>query len=104
MYGGPLHSIDEYHLLHEATPCGAVIGNYLGSKVYERVVDHWGRSYAYTGVIARGPTGHFERKLLKPHEFILKPGLVYRMQVERSPLPGPVRFCLTWLPMLRTKI
>ncbi len=82
MYGGSLHSTDEFLFLHDVVPCGALIGTYLDHGIHEFVVDSWGRHYQYAGIIWRGPNGQYDRDRLEAFEFILKPGIIYRMLVQ----------------------
>ena len=69
----------EYFILHDATPAGPAIGTYAGEAIPSQVVDAWRRRYAYAGVAPRRLDGSFDGEALQPGEFILRPGLVYRL-------------------------
>jgi hypothetical protein len=73
----------EYVLLRHVTPAGPTMG-YLGDHaIRARVIDEHGRRFAYAGVAPRRWNGSLDRDALTPGEFILPPGLVYR--IERAP-------------------
>ena len=83
------HAVDECLILNDVTGQGPVIGYCLGRPIHDRVADHWRRVYTYAGVIARHRHGRYDPARLAPFEFILEPGIVYRMQIseqERHPL------------------
>ena len=80
----PLASISpnrpiEYSMIHAARPAGPTIGTYAGQEIYESIVDEFGRLFYFTGIAPRRLKGGFAAEALKPGEFILQPGLVYRL-------------------------
>jgi hypothetical protein len=68
----------EPHILRNVTPAGPVIGKYADTPVREIVRDEWGRSYRYAGVTVQN-RGSFDPTMLRDGEFILPPGIIYRM-------------------------
>lgn len=75
------HAVDECLILHDVTAQGPVIGYYLGHPIHDRIADHWRRTYSYAGIIERHRYGRYDPARLGPFEFILEPGIVYRMQI-----------------------
>lgn len=73
----------EYFLLHDAKPTGPSVGIYANREIPATVADDFGRQYIFAGVAPRQANGDFDLDALGAGEFILKPGLVYRM--ERLP-------------------
>jgi hypothetical protein len=57
---------------------GATIGTFCGEEIPESVIDEFGRLFHYAGVAPRRTNGQFDDDALKPGEFIVRPGLVYR--------------------------
>jgi hypothetical protein len=70
----------EYSMLVEPRPVGPTIGVYGGLPIAERVVDLFGRRFAYVGVACRRRDGQFDAESLGPGEFIVEPGLAYRLE------------------------
>jgi hypothetical protein len=70
----------EYSMLIEPRPTGPTIGVYDGLPIAERVVDYFGRRFAYVGVAGRRGSGQYDVAGLKPREFIVEPGLIYRLE------------------------
>jgi hypothetical protein len=70
----------EYSIVVEPRPTGPTIGVYNGLPIAERVVDHFGRRFAYVGVAGRRGSGQLDVTSLKPREFIVEPGLIYRLE------------------------
>ncbi|MBS0232281.1 MAG: hypothetical protein JSR99_02210 [Proteobacteria bacterium] len=75
------HAVDKCLILYDVTAQGPVIGYYLGRPIHDRVADRWRRIYTYAGVIERYQHGNYDPTRLAPLEFILEPGIVYRMQI-----------------------
>ena len=69
----------EYCLLNGTQPAGPKIGDYRGQPIHESVVDEFGRRFVFVGVATRYPNGALNPDVLRTGEFILRPGLVYRM-------------------------
>ena len=70
----------EYFLLHDARATGPSVGFYANRDIPASVVDDHGRNYIFAGVAPRCGNGDFDLDALGAGEFILKPGLVYRME------------------------
>lgn len=70
----------EYSMVVEPRPTGPTIGVYGGLPIAARVVDQFGRWFTYVGVACRRRDGQFEVASLKPREFIVEPGLIYRLE------------------------
>ena len=73
--------------LVDARPTGSIIGSYNGAAIAEEVVDEFGRCFGYTGAAPRNSMGTYDVDLLRPGEFIVGPGLLYRLKgvTEESP-------------------
>src|SRR5271169_4519880 len=69
----------EFSMVVEPHTAGPVIGVYRGLPFAEQVVDQFGRRFAYVGVACRRRDGQFDLASLRPGEFIVEPGLAYRM-------------------------
>jgi hypothetical protein len=67
----------EYFVLRNMKPVGPEIGRLGEALLHEVLEDQWGRHYRYVGVCASA-RGAWEDRL-NPGEFILPPGVVYRM-------------------------
>ena len=71
----------EYFLLRNVTAKGPVVGHYEGQDVRQSIVDEWGRRYSFVGIAAFKWNGEYDCDALKAGEFILPPGLVYRLDL-----------------------
>lgn len=69
----------EYFLLRNVTAEGPIVGRYEGQDVRQNIVDEWGRRYSFVGIAAFRWDGQYACDALKTGEFILPPGLVYRL-------------------------
>ena len=78
--GRPLN----FFVLNGATPSGLTIGKLGDSAISEFVTDQFGHRYRYVGLASRTWSGEINVEALRPGEFILPPGLVYR-RLERIP-------------------
>ena len=81
----------EYAMIVEPRPEGAVIGYFAGEPISERVIDTFGRRFAYVGLASRRRDGEFDADQLKVGEFIAQPGLVYRLIAKSSSGAAPMR-------------
>ncbi len=70
----------EYFILHDAKPNGPSVGRYGGKYIPASVVDEFGRGYVFAGIAPRRLTGGLDVDALRTGEFILMPGLIYRME------------------------
>jgi hypothetical protein len=75
----------DYYILHDAVPAGSVIGLYAGREIRACVIDDLGRRYVYAGIAPRLSNDQFDTRALRDGEFILQPGLVYRLETKPSP-------------------
>lgn len=70
----------EYLILHDARPTGPNIGLYADREIPASVVDGFGRQYVYAGIAPRKCNEQLDVDALQPGEFILMPGLIYRLE------------------------
>jgi hypothetical protein len=68
-----------YCMLQNVKPVGRTIGKFGDRDISEGLSDELGRVYRFVGLASRTMHGNLDPDALKPGEFILKPGLVYRM-------------------------
>lgn len=73
------HRPVEYSIINRPRPVGATIGTFHGKAIPESVIDEFGRLFHYAGAAPRRWNGEFDDKALGPGEFIVPPGLVYRL-------------------------
>jgi hypothetical protein len=71
------HSYQEFFILRNMKPVGPEIGRLGDIPLHEAVEDEWGRTYRYVGIASR--VGSKYAVNLGEREFILPPGVVYRM-------------------------
>jgi hypothetical protein len=71
----------EYAILDRVTGLCACIGSFGGQPIHEFVKDQFGGEYEYVGAAPRMHDGTFDPAALRVGEFILPPGLIYRMQI-----------------------
>lgn len=69
----------EYSLLHDVKAAGKKIGYYMEQPIYESIIDGYGRRYVFSGLAPRDVSGTLNPYALQKGEFILKPGLAYRL-------------------------
>ena len=74
----------EYSILHDAKPVGPAIGIYAGCSFSDIVIDRYGRLFDFTGVAPRQMNGQLDVDALRPGEFILQPGLIYRHRKQQK--------------------
>ena len=73
------HPIDEeFFILAHVQPEGHVVGRLGELAIPSHVMDEDGQHYVFEGVAARRPSGRFDVDALRPGEWIVRPGLVYR--------------------------
>jgi len=68
----------DYYVLVEPRADGPLLGYYAGRPIPDAVVDYWGRRYSYAGIAPRRRAGQYDVEALRPGEWIMEPGLVYR--------------------------
>jgi hypothetical protein len=59
-----------------------VIGEIAGVPIPEAVVDLFGRRFTYVGLASRKRNGTYDLEAVRPREFIVEPGLLYRMDPD----------------------
>ena len=74
---------DEFFILLNVRPEGRVVGHLGELAIPSRVIDEDGQHYVFEGVAARRPSGRFDVRTLRPGEWIVRPGLVYR-QIDQA--------------------
>ena len=62
---------------------GPVIGYIADSPISETIVDRFGRAFDYVGAAPRTPDGAYDVESLQLGDFIVEPGLLYRLNGER---------------------
>ena len=70
----------EFSMVVEPRPVGPTIGVFDGLPIAERVEDQFGRRFTYVGVAGKHRAGRFDAAGLRPREFIVEPGLIYRLE------------------------
>ena len=78
----------DYYLIVDPRPEGPVVGVFADLPISESILDCFGRSYIYAGAAPRRRDGRYDIDVLKPGEFILEPGLVYRLGETKSRSAG----------------
>jgi hypothetical protein len=73
----------EYSILRNVKPTGPSLGFYKGREIPESIVDDLGRHLVYAGIAPRKWDGQLDGDALAPGEFIVRPGLIYRMESIR---------------------
>jgi hypothetical protein len=81
------HQPIEYYLLDRVRCEGALLGYLGGEPIRAAAVDDWGRRYEFAGVVSFRADGQYDLRCVKPGEFIVEPGLIYRLQ-ERPSAPS----------------
>jgi hypothetical protein len=69
---------DEFFILSHVRAEGSVLGRLGELAIPSQVVDEDGQRYVFEGIAARRPSGRFDVRTLRPGEWIVRPGLVYR--------------------------
>jgi hypothetical protein len=69
----------DFAMLFDVTPIGPTVGFYRGRAIAESVMDRFGRRFSYAGVAPRCRNGQLDVEALNRGEFVVRPGLVYRM-------------------------
>lgn len=74
----------DYATLAQPHPMGQCMGSYAGHVIREAVVDG-GQRYIYAGIAPRCQDGSIDVDALAPGEFIVPPGLIYRLETFPDP-------------------
>ena len=91
MGGWGMSRFVEYFILHGTRPTGPSIGFYGDREIPASVVDLFDRHYMYAGVAPRRWNGQFDIDALEPGEFIVLPGIVYRLDEVKSSYGEPIK-------------
>jgi hypothetical protein len=75
----PRKRLLEYSFIQDPRPIGPPIGSYGGKDFAEFVRDAFGRVFVYSGIASRRRDGRLIAEDLRTGEFIILPGLVYRL-------------------------
>jgi hypothetical protein len=78
---------DEFFILRNVRPEGSIVGRLGEFAIPSRVIDEDGQHYVFEGVATRRRSGRFDVRTLRPGEWIMRPGLVYR-QIEQEKVRG----------------
>ena len=70
----------DYHMVVEPCPAGSTIGYLAGTPISEVVTDLFGRRFTYAGAAPRKGNGTYDVDSLRSGEFIVEPGLLYRLE------------------------
>ncbi|WP_151115182.1 hypothetical protein [Hypericibacter adhaerens] len=73
----------ELHIVYEPRPDGPIIGFFKETPIAAAVLDYFGRRFTYDGVAPHRRDGSYDVKALRPGEWIVEPGLVYRLDAGR---------------------
>lgn len=73
----------EYFILTNLQSEGAILGQLAGAPIAETMIDEHGRRYHFAGVARHSVDGGFDVDSLQTGEWIVQPGLVYRMDMPR---------------------
>ena len=68
----------DYSIMQDPRPAGPPIGRYAEKDFSEFVRDAFGRLFVFSGIAPRRENGAFDDDALRPGEFIVLPGLIYR--------------------------
>jgi len=69
-----------YHMIVEPRSAGSTIGYISGIPITEVVTDLFGRRFTYAGAAPRKGNGTYDVDSLRSGEFIVEPGLLYRLE------------------------
>ena len=69
---------DEFFILGRVRPEGDVVGHLGDLPIPAQMIGEDGQHYVFEGVAVRRPSGRFDVRGLRPGEWIVRPGLVYR--------------------------
>jgi hypothetical protein len=56
-----------------------MIGVFSGVPIVDTITDRFGRRFVFVGLAPRQRDGDYDAEMLKTGEFILEPGLLYRL-------------------------
>jgi hypothetical protein len=70
-------SAEQYHL-SDTRADGPMLGYCAGHPIFSAIVDGFGQRYVFAGVAVRRWDGDVDVAALRPGEWLLEPGLIYR--------------------------
>ena len=78
----------DFLVVVDPRPEGPILGVFGEHKIASTVVDRFGRRYDYVGIATRLWMGRCDADALKSGEWLVEPGLVYRLQgTEQTAFP-----------------
>ena len=92
----------DFLVVVDPRPEGPILGTFGEHKIASTVVDCFGRRYDYVGIATRLWIGRCDVDALKYGEWLVEPGLVYRLQAAKQPrfprksTPGDRKFSAAW--------
>ncbi len=87
---GGRNCLDCYMMI-EPHPAGSAIGRLAETTISETMTDLFGRRFTYVGLAPRRHNGRYDLDSLRPGEFIVEPGLLYRLDDPRPRRKRPSR-------------
>ena len=75
----------DFLVVVDPRPAGPILGMFGEHKIASTVVDRFGRRYDYVGIATRLWMGRCDSDALKSGEWLVEPGLVYRLQATEQP-------------------
>jgi hypothetical protein len=93
----------DFHLIDGPRPEGPTVGIYADHPFSEVVADHSGRRFTYAGIAPKLANGQYDLAALRAGEFIVEPGLLYRLApaghsdgIHRRGMRHLADSCLRW--------
>jgi len=75
----------DFLVVVDPRPEGPILGMFGEHKIASTVVDRFGRRYDYVGIATRLWMGRCDADAIKYGEWLVEPGLVYRLQATKQP-------------------
>jgi hypothetical protein len=75
----------DFLVVVDPQPEGPILGMFGEHKIASTVVDRFGRRYDYVGIATRLWMGRCDADAIKYGEWLVEPGLVYRLQATKRP-------------------
>jgi hypothetical protein len=67
-----------FYILIDPRPAGPALGAFQGQPIAAAVIDRDARRYVFAGIMPRTRSGQYDLAVLRPGEWIVEPGLIYR--------------------------
>src|SRR5689334_2587458 len=74
----PRHRDALLYILIDPRPAGPALGAFQGQPIAAAVIDRDARHYVFAGIMPRTRSGQYDLAALRPGEWIVEPGLIYR--------------------------